>query len=248
MKHSFLNTLVSLLFCAAMWAAAFPAFAQKPLILEGGFLSYPPLTYSDKSGNPSGHFIEIASKTLKHAGIPFRFTEYPGKRLYANLEHGAVHLFLGIKTVPFMKTTTIASKAMIGTIEMRAYSIGSKLKITKKEDLVGKTVIITRGFSYSNWGTWLRNPENGVFVTEAYSHRDAFKMLLKGRADYVLNYKYITNDLLKSFPIKNLRFNTLENWNCHFVLSNKINNAQEIITKMDNSFNELVKAGEITIR
>lgn len=222
--------------------------SDESFLLQGGYLNYPPLTYTDDSGKPAGIFIDIASKTLKHAGIPFQFIEYPGKRLYANLENGTTHLFLGIKTVPFMEKNTIASKAMIGTLEMRAYSIGNKPIITRKEDLVGKSVILSRGFSYSTWGTWLRNPENGVFITEAYNHKDAFEMLIKERADYVLNYKYIVEDMFQSFPVRDLKFSPLERWQCHFVVSNKIPDAPEIVKKIDASFEALVKAGKISVK
>ncbi len=216
---------------------------RKDFVLKIGYLEYPPLTYTNEQGVPDGLFINIAKKTLTHAGIKYTAKGYPAGRFYKYLVNGEVHLFLGIKTIPELKDKTIVSNARNGSIEMRVFTIGKKKEITRKEDLVGKKVIIVRGFSYSTWGSWIRDKKNGVKFIETNSHEAAFEMLERGRANYLLNYKYISRFVLKNKEIKNLQHKTLFNWQCYFVLSNKIANASNILRKMDNSYKALIKSG-----
>ena len=131
---------------------------------------------------------------------------------------------------------------------MRVYWTGDQKKIEKKEDLKGQSVILVRGFSYKDWGKWIRDKANGVFFYEADTHEAAFEMLKRGRATYLLNYKYIDNQCLKTVKIPDLVINTpqAENvWYCSFNINKKTPNAKRILKKLEDSYLQLIAEGKL---
>lgn len=214
-------------------------------VLEVAFFDFPGLTSVDTTGKPIGFVNDITIKVLERLGVKYNIKMYPAARFYEYLSSGKVQLFNGLSSIPAVQQSTVSSKLELFPLVMRVYWVGQKPKIEKKEDLVGKSVILVRGFSYKDWGAWIRDPNNKVTFHDTNTHESAFEMLKNGRADYLLNYKYIDANVLKNVAIPDLNIKTLFQWSCAFNVYKGYPHATEFVKKLDDTYKQLVKEGLI---
>ena len=216
-------------------------------VLKVGYFEFPGLAHTDENGEPAGFVNEITEKTLTHAGIPYEIESFPAARFYDGLSAGKIHLFNGLSSIPAVRESTISSDIELFPIEMRVYWVGDKPPVQKKEDLVGRSVILVRGFTYKDWGEWIRNPDNGVQFTDTNTHDSGFKMLRRGRADYLLNYKYIDTDVMSRIgEIPDLKIHNLFRWSCYFNVQKDVPDAAGLLKTLEKSYRELIAAGELS--
>ncbi len=210
-------------------------------ILKVGYHEYPPLTYTDKDGNIKGEVHEIVKKTLDKAGFQYQIKTYPAKRLYEYLKSGEIDLWPGVKYIPELKKLTITAKPIFKTINMCIFCLDKTPMIKKKEDLKSKTVILTRGFTYITWGAWIRDIANQVHFIETDSHERSFHLLDKKKADYLLTYKAIANNIIKKLNLKkeHFKYKCLSKWDLYFVFSNKTKNVKQLIKKIEIAYYQL---------
>ncbi|MBI9091030.1 MAG: transporter substrate-binding domain-containing protein [Desulfobacterium sp.] len=215
-------------------------------VLKVGYFDFPGLTYVDENGKPAGLVNEITTKTLDNAKIAYTMESYPAARFYDYLAKGKIHLFNGLSSIPLVKESSISSKVTLFPLEMGIYYLGDRKKVTQKEQLAGNSVILIRGFTYKDWGGWIRDKRNRVNYYETNTHGAAFKMLLRNRADYLLSYKYIGDDFLKNAPIPNLVIQPLFRWHCGFNINKNTPNAPALLERLEQSYHDLVARGELT--
>ncbi len=218
------------------------------LIVQVGYFEYPGLTYTDSNGKAAGFVNEITMKTLEHAGIKYSITSYPAARFFDYLSQGKIDLFNGLSAIEVVKNTTLSSRINLFPLNMRVYSLPGNKIVNKKEDLRGHSVILVRGFTYKDWGKWIRDKANGVTFYETETHEAAFEMLKRGRANYLLNYKYIDDACLKNIKIPNLVITTPpqeEPWYCSFNIHKNTPHAKHILIKLEKSYLQLIKEGQL---
>lgn len=218
------------------------------VVVRVGYVEFLGLTHTDKNGKPAGLVNEITMKTLEHAGIKYTIASYPAGRLFDDLSKGRLDLFNGLHTIPSFKNTTIHSSVNLFPLEMRIYFIGDKKIINFKEELSNRSIVMTRGYSYHDWGTWIRDKNNKVIFYETDTHDASFQMLKKGRVDYLLTYKYIDDACLKNMSIPNLRFNapsSVYGLYCTFNLNKNMPHADKILRKLEDSYQQLINEGKL---
>ena len=225
--------------------AAVPLNLPDDFVLQTGYFEFPGLTYTDENGNPAGFVNDITIKVLDHAGIPYELKSYPAARLYQNLQEGKLHLFNGVSAIPVVAQSTIASELRLFPIEMRVYWHGDLPEIAEKEDLIGHSVILVRGFTYKDWGAWIRAGDQDIDFFDTNTHESAFGMLQKGRAEYLLNYKYIDFEVLEQVEIPDLVTKPLFLWWCAFNIHKDAPNAEAVLHALEISYQELVKQGAL---
>jgi polar amino acid transport system substrate-binding protein len=213
--------------------------------LKAGYFEFPGLTYTDENGKPAGFVNDITIKTLENAKIKYSISSYPAARFYEYLSTGKIKLFSGLSSIPIVQQSTISSSVKLFPLEMRIYYVGNKAAITKKEELAGRSVILVRGFTYKDWGAWIRDKENKVNFFETDSHEAAFEMLKRGRADYLLNYKHIDTDVLNKIKIPNLIIKPLFKGYCYFNIYKDTPNARQLLKILENSYLQLIREGKI---
>lgn len=211
--------------------------------LRLGYIEFPPYTYTTETGEPAGILIDLAKKVYPEAGLDFTATSYPVRRLANYIGSGDLDIWMGLKTLPEFEGKTYIGKAEIAELVLLSYSRGSKPPILKKEDLSGKSVIIMRGYSYGGWINYIEDPANKVNFINANKHEAAFKMLLAGRADYLLDYKDPSEKALETVKIHDLSFNQISSFPCYFVVSQKLKDGQKIVDRLDKAYEKLKKSG-----
>ena len=218
---------------------------SKAQTLKLGYIEFPPVFSTDKNGKPQGLLIDLAAKVLPEAGYEWEAYSYPVKRMVDYIVRGNLDLWIGLKTIPEFKTTTLKGSSSLLDITLKAYRLGQKPDIIKREDLMNKKIIIIKGFSYGGWVNYIKNPENKVLYTETYEHLAAFKMLKAGRADYVLDYVNPSEKALQKIKIDALFENTISSFSAYFVVSKKTRDAQKVIKNLEKTYQRLKKEGKL---
>jgi len=208
-----------------------------------GYIEFPPMTYTDGQGHPAGIIIDITSKTLKKAGYQWTAKSLPTKRMAKMLTEGDIQLWIGLSTLPEFKGKTYVGKSVVKKLILRAYTIGKRKPIYKQVDLIGKTVLILRGYSYGGWINFIKDPLNQVRFIEFDSHKGAFKGLKllskNNKTCYLLNYKHPSEIVLESTNDQNIQYNDISSFNIHFVVTQKMPRAKAVLDDIENAFLQL---------
>lgn len=208
--------------------------------LKLGYIEFPPYTYTDKNGIPQGSLIDLASKVFPAAGYEWSAVSYPVRRLATYIGSGDLDIWIGLKTLPEFKGKAYIGNTIITELILRAYTRGDMPPIIKKEELMGKSVIIMRGYSYGGWITFIENPQNNINFIKTNKHAAAFNMLKAGRADYLLDYEEPSEMALSNISIPDLKFNQISSLPCYFIVSGKRLDGQKIINRLEATY-EIMK-------
>ncbi|MBU2511961.1 transporter substrate-binding domain-containing protein [bacterium] len=224
---------------------------SKPLVI--GTIWFPPFYNIEKEGDKvtriSGINVNIVTKVLDSIGEEYVLKYYPAKRLYANMVKGTTHIFYGIRVPPNVVSPDyiLHSKNTISKITLRVFHLTSTPGISKKEDLVGKSIIVFRGYGYGGFINYVNDPNNAMSVHTADSQVNGFKMLKKGRANYLLAFERPALETLKIFPedflIDVTYSDPLYIADGYFVISRKTPNAQSLLDRMEGAYMKLENEG-----
>ncbi len=242
-----MKTNISILFVLlSLWFHSSLSYGEgSEHILKVGYFDFPGLTYTDENGRAVGFVNEITIKTLENTDLKYEIHRYPAARFYEYLSNGKIAIFNGLSSIPSVSTSCVSSKIPLFPLEMRAYHLRESPPIADKEDLVGHSVILVRGFTYKDWGAWIRDDENKIEYYETDSHEAAFEMLQKGRGEYLLNYKYIDENVLNNIKIPGLVIDPLFRWYCYFNVSKETPHKNNLLKKLEHSYQELIQSGKL---
>lgn len=214
-------------------------------VLKIGYIEFPPVFFTNEDGDPEGNLITLAGIVLPKAGYDWTASSYPTKRMVKMIITGELDLWIGLATLPPFKDTTYVGESTVTTIELNAYRIGYKADINTKEDLIGKDVIIMRGYSYGGWINFIKDSNNNINFIEIDNHKQGLLMLQVNRADYFLDYTGPINNELRDIEIPNLTSNRISAFEARFVVSKKTKNGAEVLENLERAYKSLVSEGEL---
>ena len=223
--------------CVAGFALAQAALPVVPLRttlpeIEYGYPELPPRSFTNAQGQAEGQAIRMAKALFASAGIPWRASSYPARRLFQNLENGTTTFAVMVHS-PALVACCLLNRDPLYTTDLKTYYIGDKPPINSRSDLIGKRIITIRGYSYSGLITFIDDPQNRITNEIAPTHESAFQMLIYKRADYVLNYDSPASVTLAAHPIANLRQDTLERVRTHIALSKSYPDAEKVMERFE---------------
>ena len=166
--------LTAILILVALARAA-PAFAET---LSINTTSPPPLATSD--GN--GYQDRIAHEVFRRLGFDITINILPGERSLRNLDEGIDDAtFVRIRGMEntYPNVVLVPEKVMDWTFV--AFTSDPSFKITKWEDLSGKSIAFMNG-----WKIFETNAEKASDVTTTSNQENLFGLLMKGRTKIVL--------------------------------------------------------------
>lgn len=227
-KSLIFSILLSLLFSSNNHAA-------KPSPIEFGMFDMPPF-YTVKDGRPTGGICyDIMIQMLEKAKLPYETRVYPAPRLYANLVNGKTQVFIGIKNAPVYKDKVLYGQTPVSNAELGVYSIAAPSVKTSK-DLIGKSVIVVRGYAYGGLIDFLKDPRNKIQLMDTTTHQSALKMLEGKRGEYLLDYTATINEILKFSPNPKLKLSVLSNIPLYLIVSKSTPQAQKLLDKLMTAF------------
>lgn len=158
-------------------------FARDPLIISG-HPNYPPLTWQE-NGEIVGVAIELAKTVFTELNIPYTIKATgPWKRVQQNAKEGLIDvitsIYLNAERNQYLDYTIsfTTDPSVIFVLK------GNAFPFNKWEDLIGRQGITTLGESYGE--EFDRFIEQYLKIDRVKSHLQNFKMLEKGRVDYIL--------------------------------------------------------------
>ena len=226
-------------FCLSLCA---PARGEAP-VLKAGVLDFPPYYIVKNENDVRGSLAEVIRKVLDRAGFTYVLNGYPPKRLYKNIADGTVQVWLGVGGVPDYEGKVLYSDIKVEEIEVRLYTLDGKPLLRKMEDLKGKTVILQRGYGYGGLVSFLEDPRNKITPDYTDGHELAFKKLLKGRAEYLMDYRQPADAVISKERLSGVKSIPMKTLGVHFIVSKKAPDAENLLKKIDAAYLALKKEG-----
>ncbi len=189
-------------------------------------------TKTNAQGMVDNPLIRVAAELFKRAKLDWKSEQFPTARMFQKLSEGEANFSI-LANSPTLDPCCLVGNIPVITTELRVYHKKGTEPVLQTKDLAGKQVITLRGYSYGPLKTFITNPSNQVSVYPTATHISAFAMLTKERADYVLNYKQPSIEVLGKYPIKDIQFATLKEISLYLVLHKSYPNAQKTLLELE---------------
>lgn len=222
---------------AALLAASLACWpaqaAERPVRL--GCVEFPPLSYSDPEGRPTGRVVEMVAGLLRRIGMEWSGQCYPGARLMASLKDGTAD-FATLIRHPEIIDHTLYGRLPVALIDLDAWRRKDRPPVGGIEGLKGKSVIVLRGYGYGGMIDWLKDPANGLTLNYADSHAAALKMLANGHGDYLVDYRGPAETAQAENQLPGLEREVLRRLDVYFVVSKKAPQAELLLHRLEEAF------------
>jgi len=184
------------------------------------------------AGAPDNPLLRLAAALFDRAGIPWRARSYPAARIFQYLRDGTTDFSMLVKA-PALEQCCLVGKRPVAATEVRVYHRRGVSPIRAREDLSGKEVITILGYSYGGLLSFIKDPANRVGNSATATHDSAFKMLDRGRADYLLDYAGPAAEVLAAHPIEALDYDVIERLDVYLVLSRSYPDAEAVLARLE---------------
>ncbi|WP_423894087.1 substrate-binding periplasmic protein [Candidatus Pelagadaptatus aseana] len=190
--------------------------------LKVSFTEFRPYGYTDIDGVPKGTIVEIARELLDTRQFSYTLGSKPTARIYHQLKVGELDLYLGPQGVPTLQ-------GHVWEVQLpEQYSVTLYLwrkagtpETVELEDLRGQSLAVINGFTYRGLINKIEAPEFQVNIHKTSSHENAFKMLVSGRVDYLLDYGIPIEALLPMHPEITLHRHLIQERRVALIISRK---------------------------
>jgi polar amino acid transport system substrate-binding protein len=204
-------------------------------VLRGGYIDFPPLSYTDASGQAAGKGIELTNHIAREAGFEVTWQEYPLGRIYHSFRHNLIDLWPGSSGVPPIQPYTLETPNAPGMqVRLYAYHLDTTPGIETMEQIRNKRLILIRGYTYLNKLDHLRASNKDIVV--APNHRSALRLLSLGRGDYLLDFGRPLEEAAKTVHVEGLQRSLLDEWRLALVVSRSLEDAGKVVKRLDQSF------------
>jgi len=210
-----------------------------------GYYEFPPYSYTDAQGQPSGSGLELTARLLEQAGYQVEFRSYPGARLYSGLQDGSVQIWPGAPGKTELAEHTLEGRHLLGEITLNLYFRPDTPPPRLPDDLHGRGVILITGYSYwQDVNQWLEDPARQITRHRTSSHTSALEMLERRRGDYLLDYQAPVEQAKRALAMGDLPFVEVQRLPLRLIFSRHAPNAERLRDDLDRVYQQLKDAGE----
>lgn len=226
------------------WLLLVHASAAQPRI-HVGYYEFPPISYTDAQGLPSGSGLELAERLLEEAGYQAEFRAYPSARLYNDLRNGSVQLWVGAPGKAELAGHTLQSRHLLGEIALNLYFRPDTPAPRLPDDLQGRGLILITGYSYwQGINRWLQDPARAIAQHRTASHTAAVEMLMLRRADYLLDYQAPIEQAKRELNMTELPFVEVQRLPLRLIYSRHAAGAERLRDDLDRVYQKRKDDGE----
>lgn len=186
----------------------------------------------DANGAPVNPLLKLAKVLFAEAGIPWHGAPYPASRMFTLLRTGAAQ-FSMLVAAPTLAECCLVSREPVARTEVRVYWMGNTPPARQMTDLLAKSAIVIRGYSYGPMANFLTDERNAISRSIVDTHRSAFQMLEHGRADYLIDYTGPASEVLAARPVPGIHSAVLAPIEVHLVLSRTYPDAEAVMAKLE---------------
>lgn len=217
--------------------------SEKPLV-KVGIMMFPGFSEMNEKGEAVGKTVTLTRMLLEQAGYRANIRIMPAARIWRGLESGNVQLWPGILNKPGLEDHTLLTERNLGQVGIDLYYRSGEPAPALPSDLAGKRLILITNYTYINsLIEELRDPVLELELVTSISHIGAVQMLLKGRGDYLLDYRVQVDAAARELGIEPLPYVQLAEQPMRFVLSLASGFAPELKAALDRASDELAAQG-----
>lgn len=236
---------------AALWLLSGPAIAapeqesqaDRPVV-RVGIMRFPGYSYMDEQGQATGTMVDLTRLLLERAGYRSTIRILPSARIWLGLENGQVHLWPGIVNKPGLDKHTLLTERDLAKVAINLYYRPEAPKPVWPQGLIGKRVILITNYTYiKSLLKRLQDPALNMSFDSSISHQGALEMLLRGRGDFLLNYRAQVDPLLAEMDLEPLPYIEIAEHPMRFVLSRNSGFAEQLKADLDRAYDELAAEG-----
>lgn len=223
----FVGLLLLALISSPVWA--------KP-VLKLAYIEFPPYYYTDASGEPRGHLIDLSRVLAHSAGYDLDIRSLPARRAAQMLAAGEMDFWLGLATITEQAEQVLVSTTVVDTISFRIYSLSPLPKAINKTDLRNSKVVMLRGYHYGGWADFVRDPVNNIDYYMANNHLQAVKTLIGREYNYLLDYKLPVQRVLEFIDSPPLYEVDVFSLDVHILVSARHAQAQRLLRQFESAY------------
>jgi len=218
-----------------------PGWAQE--ILRWGFTPYHPYIYQNANGEMRGSWAKRIEELAQKANILLSPVKFDVSQMQSRLDDESIHFYTGIKKLIENSDDFLVSDTPILSIELIAYSYGTRQNLKQVSDLKNQKVIVLKGLTYNGIRDWIDAPDNNVTIThELTDYDEAFRALKKQKNGYFLGYRAPATATLRFLPqwlTRDLQETTFERFHRYVFIRKTTPNADEVLQRINRALLKL---------
>lgn len=219
---------------------------QEPL--EFGYINLPPFGFTDNQGRSKGYLVALARRVFEAMDEPVRFIQHPATRLYRQVDSGKTAFTLAAADLNRLNQTAVESSQAAMRLTLALYRRKGTDAITELSQLKDQHVVLMKGYSYGELGSFLEREADNMRITEARSHKSALRMIQFGRADYLLNYQTAADTTIAQERIRGLEREVISEVDVQLFVSRALENAQSLADEWDHHLRSLRRNDQLPPR
>jgi len=232
--------------CAAMALGVSLVHASdsgKPVV-RVAMMMFPGFSEVDDQGRIVGKTVRLTRRLLEHAGYQADIRIMPAARIWRGLEGGQVHLWPGVLNKPGLDAHTLLTERDLGRVGINLYYRPGEPAPVIPSGLSGKRLILITNYSYSlPVSRTLQDPRLALQTRSSSSHTGAIRMLLRGRGDYLLDYRGQVAAALNTLGMQALPHVAVDQPAMRLFVSRQRADARVLLNRLDQAFDALVDEG-----
>lgn len=232
MKQAFQWVLIALILIISAQAQA----ESSTPTLKGAYIEFPPLSYTNDSGQPAGSYIDRVNELADEAGYGIQWQSLPIDRIYLYLKEGEIDVWLGSSKVPALAEWTREPDFTFPPIRLNAYYTDGTPPIEEQADLKGESLILIRGYTYLDRLTPVTEVPQ-THIGKAPDHEAGLRMLKAQRGDYLLDFRNPVENALEHEPVPGINAHQLMQWDTSLVFSKHTDSLERIIRDFEAAWN-----------
>jgi polar amino acid transport system substrate-binding protein len=213
------NKLQPILIGLLLFALLLPGGAWARPVLKLGYIEFPPYYFTNELGQAEGHLIELSRLLADSAGYDLDIRALPTRRAAQMLAAGEIDFWLGLATITEQAEQVLISQVVVDTIQLQIYSLSPLPEVVDKDYLLGRKVVLLRGYRYGGWTDFIQAPESNTEIYLANNHHQAVKTLVGRGYDFLLDYRLPIKRTLEQIDAPPLFVADIHSLNVHILVS-----------------------------
>jgi len=205
---------------------------------------FPPF-YVKEAGGVGGSLTELLTDLVAEAGIRVAsFDILPTARAIDMLARGDADATLLVENTTLAQAGVLRSDRVVGELVLEVVARPGQPVPTTRDELVGRSLAVMRGYSYAGLAAWLR--ERNVEMTEANDEEQVVRMVEAGRVDaallYDVNLAGAEARLGRALEVERRRFIALP---VYIMLNARLEGAPDLLRRLSDAYDRMVADGRI---
>lgn len=238
--------------------AAYCCFGLLALSAQGGYaaplerplkvvlLPYPGYSDYDQHGRVVGPTADVLAQLFKRAGYAYQINLLPIARVRRGLVSGEVDVWLGVNNQVGLEAYVVQSESSFGALPIHLYYRADEPVPHWPDSLQGKALILITNYNYSlPILRVLQDPRWQIDQRSSSSHVGAIRMLLRGRGDYLLDYRGQAVSAMAELDMQPLPHILVDEPPMRLFVSRSRPDAMAVVRELDRAFESLVAEGVV---